>query len=159
MQVSPGILGVSAAVLVAGVAAGAALGTVPPMQQRGFTEWLPEQPVVAQELRPTGDFPDHYPLVTRAGRFEVHELGERGLYSQARYGYRTFDATYYAAAYDEPDHDPAWARSEPEPAVEPAVAPAPQPDEHGAPLPPVGAEVAEVNARRIDVVAELAGHS
>lgn len=163
MQVSPGVLGVSAAVLVVGVAAGAAFGSVPPMQQRGVHEFLPEARTVAIDYPERDDLPDHYPLITRNGRVEVHELGERGLYSQARYSYRQLDA-YYPVEIDDHGHDTAIAA-----AAEPALARVPEPgsddamrlepasDKRGAPLAPVGRAVAEVTPRMIDVQAELAG--
>ncbi|HEY6817670.1 MAG TPA: hypothetical protein VI168_19205 [Croceibacterium sp.] len=148
MQLSPGILGAGAAVLVAGIAAGDALGTVPPMQPRGVAELLPQARTVAFAGRFEGDLPDHYPLITRSGRYEVHELGERGLYSQARFGYRQ---RYLAAHY------PTEAESAP--ALETAPADvaglAPEPDDP-APLAPAGPAVAKVTPRMIDVAAELA---
>jgi hypothetical protein len=162
MDLSPRLLGVSAAVLVAGIAAGAALGTVPPMQQRGTAEWLPEARPVAFAHRRQADLPDHYPLVTRAGTIEVHELGERGLYRQARYAWRQLDA-YYPEEEDWAGHD-SDAVAEPQPAVVYAAATdtgapswrQPEPEAATAPLEPVGAAVAEVTPRIVDVAAELA---
>ena len=164
MRVSPGILGAGAAVLVAGVTAGNAFGTVPPMQMRGMHELLPQARTVAYAAGPGTAWPDHYPLITAAGRFEVHELGERGLYSQARYSYRNaYLAAYYPVEEAEPGYDLAWA-AEGEPArvvedapevVEVAVYEAPQPAD-GAPAAPAGAVVAQVTPRMIDVAAELA---
>src|SRR5688572_14364585 len=112
MELSPRILGMGAVVLVAGIA-GSALGTVPPMQQRGASELLPEARTIAFDHRPQADLPDHYPLGTRTGTVAVSELGERGLYSQARYAWR---AAY--AAYD-PDAD--WAEREAEAQADPGA--------------------------------------
>jgi len=172
MTISPGILGVSAAVLVAAVTAGTTFGAVPPMQQRDVKELLPATRIVASEYPAQLAFPDHYPLVTRARRYEIEDLGERGLYSQARYNYRAA----YAAYYPEEDQDDAYARdadlAEPEPGpapepgvvlaeqAEPAAVPqAPAAAAANAPPEPVGPEVAEVGARSIDVAAELAARN
>ena len=157
MQLSPWILGAGPAVLIAGVAGGAALGTVPPMQQRGVHELLPQAREIAFAGQPQADLPDHYPLITRAGRFEVGDLALRGLYSQARYNYHR---GWYAAT------DPADLGFDSVTAVEadPVVMvelapdidwspPAESPEES---IAPVGATVAEVTPRVIDVAAELA---
>jgi hypothetical protein len=163
MDLSPRVLGVSALVLLAGILGGAALGTVPPIQQRGVTEWLPEARTLAFDHRAHGDLPDHYPLVTRAGTFEVHELGERGLYSQARYSYRDAYASYYPEdEWAEDGYEGDYA-AEMQPAVAIAAEPAAgaaswerEADEATAPLEPVGPAVAEVTPRIVDVAAELA---
>ena len=163
MQFSPRVLGVSAAVLVAGVAAGAALGSVPPMQQRGVHELLPQANTVALDYPETTELPDHYPLVTRTGRFEVHELGERGLYSQARYHY--LDAYYPVEEYDAGYGEEFAGQAEPAVVAAVAAAPAtseaqplePTSSDADAPLAPVGPAVAEVTPRIVDVAAELAG--
>lgn len=163
MELSPRVLGVSAAVLVAGILGGAALGTVPPMQQRGVLDSLPEARTLAFDHRAQGDLPDHYPLITRTGRFEVHELGERGLYSQARYAYRNVYAYYpeeegvedgYQSDYAVGLEPAALASAEPE--TWRAAPVEPMADDPTAPLEPVGPAVAEVTPRIIDVAAELA---
>jgi hypothetical protein len=153
MELSPRVLGVGAAVLVAGILGGAALGTVPPMQQRGVQDMLPEARPVAADHRAQGDLPDHYPLVTRAGRFEVHELGERGLYSQARYAYRDAYAYYSEGDWDQAGYEADFA-AEQEPTV--VAATEPPADDPTAPLEPAGPAVAEVTPRIIDVAAQLA---
>jgi hypothetical protein len=161
MDLSPRLLGVSAAVLVAGIAAGAALGTVPPMQQRGTAEWLPEARPVAFAHRPQADLPDHYPLVTRTGTIEVHELGERGLYRQARYAWRQLDAYYPEEDGTDAGYAPreGAAQEQPVAVMAQAQGAASWERESGAataPLEPVGAAVAEVTPRIVDVAAELA---
>jgi hypothetical protein len=168
MNLSPGILGVSAAVLIAGVAGGAMFGAVPPMQQRGIHELLPEARTVAIAYRPQGELPDHYPLITRAGRYEVEELGERGLYSQRRYNYRAVYADYYPQdVYVDDGRSYEAELADAELAVARGVSAAPDAgsqqataaDAENAPLEPVGPAVAEVSARYIDVAAELASRN
>ena len=154
MHTSPGLLGVSAVVLIAGIAGGVVLGTVPPMQQQGARDMLPQGQTVALAEGAQSAFPDHYPLITRAGRFEVHELGERGLYSQPRYGAREAYAYYTAEEWNEAGFDSAAAAvpvvAEPAPAIESHA------EDHATPLAPIGPTVAEVTPRIVDVAAALA---
>jgi hypothetical protein len=106
MQLSPRLLGAAAAVLLAGVSGGAVLGKVPQMQQRGVQEMLPQASVVHFESPQQASLPDHYPIVTPQGRFEVHELRDRGLYRQARYvdPYQGTGWDVYAGEYDDPQY-------------------------------------------------------
>lgn len=123
MRFTPQVLGAVAAILVTGVASGAILGDVPPMTRVSQQDLLPEARTIAIDYRQDRNLPDHYPLVTPRGRFEVHELADRGLYSQARY------ASYRYAAYDdytEHDYEVELAHAELEAAYEsePEVRPA-----------------------------------
>ena len=164
MQLSPGILGVGAAVLIMGIAGGSALGSVPPMQQRGMHELLPQARDLEFASASSVAWPDHYPLVTRGRRFDVDELGERGLLSQARYSYRAYDeyADYPLVEPEDAAFDAAQA-SEPEPAVVVVAGLAPDaagepvsPDDGAASVAPDDPVVAEVTPRTIDVAVELA---
>ena len=83
------------------------IGKVPPIQPMGIETVLPQANIVAIDYRQDRALPDHYPLVTPQGRFEVHELADRGLYSQARY-----------APYPYDDYEAELARAELEAAYE-----------------------------------------
>jgi hypothetical protein len=161
MQPTPRFLGALAAGLVAAVAGGAVIGTVPPMKQRGWAQSLPE-PDEWQIVRtqPDHDYPDQYPIVTPEGRFEVAELSSRGLYRTARYAahYAYDDAYVYVPEPGYPDPGGPDPAAPPEVAGEPggasaipAVASPPEPAS-----PPAAPAVASAGPRIIDVAAELA---
>lgn len=90
MQFTPRLAGAMAVVVATGIAGGALLGQVPPIKLIGTDTTLPEARTLALDYLETRALPDHYPIVTPRGRFEVYELAERGLYSQARYAPYTF---------------------------------------------------------------------
>lgn len=109
---------------------------------------------------------DQYALVTPQGRFEVGELRDRGLYSQARFGGEWRGAFYREPAYDVIPADyryvdeqpgPAPAAADPQPAA-PALPPPKVTVADAKPLaPPKEQPIAlPVQPRMIDVSAVLA---
>lgn len=170
MHVSPRVLGVASLVLVAGVASGAVIGKVPPMKYLAAQYYLPQAADGAFAWSEQKPLPDHYPIVTPEGRFEVYQLAERGLYRQARYApqyyapqYYDFEAEAAELAYDAPataDDHLATAAVEPIELAAPAtiepvpqVEPAPMAEEPEVVARPAG------SSRIIDVAAELAAQS
>lgn len=151
MKATPLFLGACAFASIAGALSGAATNTTPIRNGGIGMDMLPER-VFAFDPRDTGQpepaLPDHYPIVTPAGRYDVGELATRGLYAQQRFGWR--EADY--APLPEPAFagDPAALAEAPLPAIDarPAAAPVQPPD-----LPAPGGES---KARTIDVAAELA---
>lgn len=112
MQVSPRLLGAGAAVLLAGVASGAVIGKVPPMRYLAQDDLLPQAEAGALAWTPPSALPDHYPIVTPEGRFEVYQLADRGLYRQARYA-ADYPVEAYAVEPDTWTDDPAAGTVEP----------------------------------------------
>lgn len=171
MRVTPRTLGGMAAILVAGVASGAVIGKVPPMKRLAPDYLLPQAASAEPAWSSQVALPDHYPIVTPEGRFEVYELSSRGLYRAARYAPSGFDDADYAAAlaYDETlpaaidgadieIGDSPAAVVPGEMAVAPAADLAPRFDPPPADDPATNpaAAVAPPTARVIDVTAELA---
>jgi hypothetical protein len=89
MQRSHLVVGACAAA-VAGALSGAAIDTTP--VERGIDGWdhIAQRQFSESELAAVADdqpsLPDHYPLITPQGRFEVGELRDRGLYRNRRFG-------------------------------------------------------------------------
>ena len=88
MQRSHMVVGACAAAL-AGAVCGASIDTTP--LPRGIDAWdhIPRHQFTDAELalEAQGEaLPDHSPLVTPQGRFEVGELRDRGLYRNRRFG-------------------------------------------------------------------------
>lgn len=184
MRFTPRVLGAVAAILVTGIASGAIIGDVPPMTRLAQQDLLPEANTIAIDYRQDRDLPDHYPLVTPQGRFEVYELADRGLYSQARYAPYPYDEydeydEYEYDEYGEHDAELAYAELEAAYAAEPdeepgaqfamaaragemiGIPPAPVPERRPGPPPPeynsadAAPAVASVTPRVIDVRKEL----
>jgi hypothetical protein len=155
MRTSPALLGAIAAVLVTGVACGAELGKVPPMRQAGIDTVLPESrtPAALWEPRFVRPAQDQYAIDTPEGRFEVHELSDRGLYRTARFS-QTFA---YAQAYEPNaaafDAELAIAELAMEPAPYLASRPVAAGDEAASNRAPA---LASAGTQEIDVAAELA---
>lgn len=104
MKATPFFLGACAFASMAGALSGAATNTTP-IQNGGIgMDMLPER-AFAFDPRATAEnnpaLPDHYPIVTPAGRFDVGELATRGLYAQQRFGWREAD-------YIPPPPEPAF---------------------------------------------------
>ncbi|TMM46723.1 hypothetical protein [Qipengyuania marisflavi] len=99
MKLSPKQICAVAVVAVAGAISGAAIGTTPVIE-RETSATMPQanfdaaRAASAIAAKPA---PNHYPIVTPQGRFEVSELSSRGLYRNARYE----DSFYNAPMYDE----------------------------------------------------------
>lgn len=174
------IAGACAAALI-GAVTGASMPTDP--LDRGIDAWdrLP-QPDFAEDGGEDGPaglsepeaLPDHYPLVTPRGRFEVAELRDRGLYRNRRFGSDPYwiddpEPAYEIADVDYrylPDEGFDYAPAPPERAARSAHSPASQPTE-GKPLALAAADQGALvpalvkpralagGARVIDVAAEL----
>ncbi len=125
MYLSPRLLGAGAAVLFVGIASGAVIGKVPPMKHLAQDYLLPQAGGGELARTPSSALPDHYPIVTPEGRFEVYELSDRGLYRTARYAEAYYPAAYYPedyAAFDEyADDAGGWADAPVAPSVAPAA--------------------------------------
>lgn len=71
-----------------GASAGAAIGSTAMQSRHGFDYEMPQQPHPAERAQVETTpviLPDHYPITTPRGRFEVAELRERGLYASRRF--------------------------------------------------------------------------
>lgn len=78
------ILGAGIACALGGAVAGNALGSAPVLDRSTLATLYQSHDSEAPE-ESERVLPDHYPLVTRSGTVPVAALGERGLYSQARF--------------------------------------------------------------------------
>ena len=101
------LIAAACAAAVFGAVTGTAIATDP--IERGIDAWdhIPQPDLDdpdAAKLSAAKTLPDHYPLITPQGRFEVAELRDRGLYRNRRFG-----------------SDPYWIDA-PEPAYELAAA-------------------------------------
>lgn len=161
----------AAAAALAGAVSGAAIDKTP--LQRGADAWdqLPRYEIGESDfaaLEARRDTPDHYPIVTPQGRFEVAELRDRGLYRNRRFGMQW---TSDWPEYPEPAYEVAAADYEylpPEPAPRrPVLAPASASETaserapailaaNAEPLAGEAAPAIEVRPRTIDVAATLA---
>lgn len=127
-------VGACAAVLL-GAVTGASIDTTP-LERRGDAGDLISRPEAsAAEFEANAEpqaLPDHYPLITPQGRFEVEELRLRGLYRNRRFAMSSwwvddFEPAYEVAAadyrylpYDTPEPEPATSVRTP-PSEEPPV--------------------------------------
>ncbi len=157
MELSPRVLGALAAALVAGVAGGAVLGKVPPMQRMDGADPLadarPVPPADELELAPQ----DQDPIVTREGRFEVARLSDRGLYRNRRYSPVFAVGGYDASADAVAAASRAAAEPEPPAPVGEVIEIAAAPEAAAASAEPQSASAtAEVTPRSVDVTAQLA---
>ncbi|ABC64038.1 hypothetical protein [Erythrobacter litoralis] len=87
---------------LAGAATGSAIGDTSVKYRSDHTYIKPQPQMIRQSsvrVASSERRPDHYPIETPQGRFEVHELRERGLYRNARY-------SHDAPIYDGPDFIP-----------------------------------------------------
>jgi hypothetical protein len=85
---SPRLIASACAAALLGAMTGASIATEP--LERGIDAWdhLPQPDIDGEEadrLSEAKALPDHYPLVTPQGRFEVAELRDRGLYRNRRF--------------------------------------------------------------------------
>lgn len=95
-------VGACAAALL-GAITGASMNTSPLERGVGAWEQIPRHEASVSEFdaeaqRPA--LPDHYPLITPQGRFEVGELRQRGLYRNRRLALDTWWADPFEPAYE-----------------------------------------------------------
>lgn len=151
MKATPAFLGACAFASMAGALSGAATNTTP-IQNGGIgMDMLPERAFAfdpRETAEPQPALPDHYPIVTPAGRFDVGELATRGLYAQQRFGWREVD---YSPPPPEPafEPDPVEHSEVPPPAIEAQPLTPPRQPLDLFPSPQTG------EARTIEVAAEL----
>ncbi|MXO76071.1 hypothetical protein GRI40_12680 [Altererythrobacter aerius] len=152
MKVTPLFLGACAFASITGVVSGATIDTRPIQQggigTHGLASQTVDHPAPFTGTVQTAHLPDHYAMTTPEGRIEAGELSTRGLYAQARFGWREEFP---------PPGEPGPI--EPEPAlsvIEPAVLPVQAETE--TPGPDAAQPVAETQPgpRIIDVAAALA---
>lgn len=123
MTKSPFFWGAGLACAMGGAVAGSALGSTPILDRPTLTSFYASHADAQAPGAARDTPPDHYPLVTRAGTVPVGELGQRGLYSQARY------RTTFAAIGSSEAPYPEDNYSSPLPGREVTPAPAPANDE------------------------------
>lgn len=83
MRIQWGIAAAAVLIATAGALSGAAIGESPIVSREDHHE-LPTAPIVRSEFRPElqRSQPNHHPIETPEGRFEVAELSSRGLYRE-----------------------------------------------------------------------------
>jgi len=120
MQATALFAGALAVATFAGAIGGASISTVPISLGGDPLGNVPRHPIdmATAGAAAYASQPDHYAIETREGRFEVGELGNRGLYSQARYQWHDpVPAEFYDMAQEV--HVPDYS---PEPVTEPVSA-------------------------------------
>ena len=98
------------AIVLGGAATGSAIGATSIKTRSDHAYTKPATPMLGQPTaRLASAPPDHYPIDTPGGRYEVYELRDRGLYRNARFGSgdrfggetpRYAEAAVYETAYE-----------------------------------------------------------
>jgi hypothetical protein len=161
MQATPLFLTACALASIGGVVSGATINTRL-IQHGGVGTEEINRPAIAFDASDTGlsdqvALPDHYALNTPAGRFEVGELSNRGLYAQRRFGWREAQfAPPPEAPLPEPAADPGWSYGSTDGQAQPVAEQLPSSTEQAVPAPDLQ-PVAGGQARLIVVQPALAG--
>lgn len=161
MQATPLFLTACALASIGGIVSGATINTRL-IEHGGIGMAEIDRPAIAFDASDTGLSdqvapPDHYALNTPAGRFEVGELANRGLYAQRRFGWREAQfAPPPEAPLPEPAADPGWSYGSATELAEPVVETPPPSAEQPVPAPDAQPAV-NGQARVIIVQTALAG--
>jgi hypothetical protein len=114
MKATPLFLTACAVASIGGIVSGATIDTRM-IQHAGIGMDQINRPAIAFDPADSGlndqvALPDHYALNTPAGRFEVAELSNRGLYAQRRFGWREAQfAPVPEAPLPEPEAERGWS--------------------------------------------------
>ena len=118
MKATPLFLGACVIASIAGAVGGATTNTTPILNGGIGSDLLPERSIAfdpSDSGLPNVATPDHYAMVTPAGRIEVAELSTRGLYAQRRFGWD--EPEYVSEAAPEYFDEPVEEIQQPAPAI------------------------------------------